>query len=162
MFWFLNKLCCGLESSSLGSQLNHGIMRCENVMLVGACFCTEVSWRVTSWYTHTRELAGINPGPSRPERDVWLVGCTKRAMNSLLSAWLLSVWYRHVLPVGLWFVVPCIFIYKFQIKQPTRSTFSCKILYCLFIQTLLNMFRATFRPSSGALFKLQSQPSVSV
>ena len=52
-------------------------------------------------HPHTRELAGINPGPSRPERDVWLVGCTKQAMNSLLSAWLLSVWYRHALPVGL-------------------------------------------------------------
>jgi hypothetical protein len=100
MFRFLNKLWCGLEASSLGSQLNHGIMRCENITLIGACVCTEISRRVTSWYTHTRKLAGINPGPSRPERDVWLVGCTKRAINSLLSAWLLSVWYRHDLPVG--------------------------------------------------------------
>jgi hypothetical protein len=38
-----------------------------------------------------------------------------------------------------------------QIKQPTRCTLSCKICYCLVVETLLNMFRATFRPSSGAL-----------
>jgi hypothetical protein len=40
---------------------------------------------------------------------------------------------------------------KSQIKQSTTCTLSCKFLYFLVIPTLLNMFRATFRPSSGAL-----------
>jgi hypothetical protein len=48
-----------------------------------------------------------------------------------------------------------------QIKHPTDATVNRKI-YCIVTQTPLNMFRASLCPSSGAVYKLHSQPLVAV
>jgi hypothetical protein len=50
---------------------------------------------------------------------------------------------------NLEFVVPCIFNHSNKNTQ-LNATINRKIFYCFVVQTLLNMFRASQCPSSGA------------